>query len=143
MLPTKPVDVPPTRSGPSPRWAREIRRRVSRSTLDRARRGVATALVVPLAVACAADPVAGQGGQLANRAAGSGARTGLRGLCPSTVVVQSSWYPQVEHAAVYQLLGRGYRVDARRKVVTGPLVAHGGVDTGVRIEIRAGGPAIG
>ena len=30
-----------------------------------------------------------------------------------------------------------------KKLVTGPLMASGGVDTGVKIEIRSGGPAIG
>jgi hypothetical protein len=56
--------------------------------------------------------------------------------------VQSSWYPQVAHGAVYELLGKGYAINANRKRVSGPLVAAG-VDTGVRLEIRAGGPAIG
>jgi hypothetical protein len=63
-------------------------------------------------------------------------------VCPDPVVVQSSWFPQAEHGAVYQLLGKGYTVDARHKSVTGPLVASG-VDTGVRLQVRAGGPAIG
>jgi hypothetical protein len=31
----------------------------------------------------------------------------LRGVCPATVVVQSSWFPQSEHGALYQLLGKG------------------------------------
>ena len=51
-------------------------------------------------------------------------------------------FSQVEHFVAYQLLGAGYTVDAGRKRVTGPLVSHG-VDTGVDVEIRAGGPAIG
>jgi hypothetical protein len=75
--------------------------------------------------------------------AGDGDRLNLAGVCPAKVVVQTSWFPQVEHAAVYQLLGAGYTLDLRKKIATGPLVAHGGVDTGVDIEIRAGGPAIG
>jgi hypothetical protein len=59
------------------------------------------------------------------------------------VVVPTPCVPQAEHGALYELLGRGYRVDAARKRVTGPLVAHGGKPTGVRIELRAGGPAVG
>ena len=58
------------------------------------------------------------------------------------MVVQSSWFPQAEHAAVYQLLGAGYRVDAAHKRVVGPLTV-GGKSTGVRLEVRAGGPAVG
>jgi hypothetical protein len=58
------------------------------------------------------------------------------------VVVQAAWVPEAEHGALYNLVGQGYKVDAGRKRVTGPLVAQGR-DTGVKIEIRAGGPAIG
>jgi hypothetical protein len=84
----------------------------------------------------------GQGGQAPVRQqAASGDRLSLRGVCPDPVVVQSSWFPQAEHGAVYQLLGAGYRLDAEHKSVTGPLVSAG-VDTGVRIQIRAGGPAV-
>jgi len=58
-------------------------------------------------------------------------------------VVQTPWVPQAEHGALYQLLGPGFTIDAGRKRVTGPLVSHGGRSTGVRIELRAGGPAVG
>jgi hypothetical protein len=98
---------------------------------------LAVAVAAALAAGCSSGPAPGEGGQAVTRQDAS-----LRGLCPDTVVVQTSWYSQIEHFAAYQLLGRGYTVDAARKRVTGPLVAHG-VDTGVKIEIRAGGPAIG
>jgi hypothetical protein len=48
----------------------------------------------------------------------------------------------VEHFVAYQLLGAGYTIDAKQKRVTGPLISEGR-DTGVKIEIRVGGPAIG
>lgn len=92
--------------------------------------------------ACGSGTTGGPGGQAAAAQAASGAALNLRDVCPATVVVQSSWYPQSEHGAVYELLGKGYTIDASRKRVTGPLVASG-VDTGVKLEIRAGGPAIG
>ncbi|WP_028925500.1 nitrate ABC transporter substrate-binding protein [Pseudonocardia acaciae] len=63
-------------------------------------------------------------------------------VCPATVVVQQAWEPEADHAATYQLVGPGYSIDAARKRISGPLVA-GGKDTGVRIEIRPGGAAIG
>ena len=66
----------------------------------------------------------------------------LRGVCPDPVVVQTPWVPQAEHGALYQLLGPGYKIDAAKKLVSGPLVSEG-KNTGVRIELRAGGPAIG
>jgi hypothetical protein len=73
----------------------------------------------------------------------AGERMDLKGVCPDPVVVQTPWVPQAEHGALYQLLGPGYTVDSAHKRVTGPLVAHAGAPTGVRIELRAGGPAIG
>jgi hypothetical protein len=105
------------------------------------RRLAVFALSAALAAGCVSSgPEPGDGGQRP-LTAGSGS-TDLRSVCPSTVTVQTSWYSQVEHFAAYQLLGAGYTVDPARKRVTGPLVSAGR-DTGVKIEIRAGGPAIG
>lgn len=74
-------------------------------------------------------------------ASASGASS-LAGVCPQTVVIQSNWWPQAEDGSIYRLLGGELDVDAGRKRVTGALVAEG-VDTGVRLEIRSGGPANG
>jgi hypothetical protein len=63
--------------------------------------------------------------------------------CPSTIVLQTDWDPEAEHGGQYQLVGPNPTINASAKEVTGELVAHGGVDTGVQIQIRAGGPAIG
>src|SRR5690606_16048528 len=73
---------------------------------------------------------------------GQGGGDGLAAVCPDPVVVQSPWWPQSEHGVFYHLVGEGYTIDPDQLSVTGPLVA-GGVDTGVQIEIRAGGPAVG
>ncbi len=113
-----------------------------RSTGRPVLRGVALVLLVVLATGCSRSAATGTGGQTARTSAASGDALNLRGACPATVVVQSSWFPQAEHGAVYQLLGKGYKIDARHKSVTGPLVAFG-VDTGVKLQLRAGGPAIG
>lgn len=66
----------------------------------------------------------------------------LAGICPDPIVIQWGWWPEAEHGSTYQLLGEDYTIDADAKKVTGPLVA-GGEDTGVDIEIRAGGGAVG
>ncbi len=63
--------------------------------------------------------------------------------CPSTIVLQTDWNPESEHGGQYELLGPSPSINASAKSVTGELVAHGGVDTGVKLQIRAGGPAIG
>lgn len=77
----------------------------------------------------AADATAEPGGSLAD-------------VCPSPIVIQTDWNPQSEHGALYAMVGDDPEIDAEAKIVTGPLVA-GGEETGVDIEIRVGGPAIG
>jgi hypothetical protein len=62
--------------------------------------------------------------------------------CPETVSLQTDWNPEAEHGNLYQLIGPGYTVDTAKLRVSGDLMA-GGKTTGVKVEIRAGGPAIG
>jgi hypothetical protein len=62
--------------------------------------------------------------------------------CPDTVVMQQDWQPEAEHGAMYALVGPDKTVDANAKSVKGSLVAQG-VDTGVDIEVRPGGPNVG
>jgi hypothetical protein len=73
-------------------------------------------------------------------AAGAGA---LKDICPATVSIQTDWNPEAEHGFLYNLIGPDYTVDKAKVSVTGTLTASGGVDTGVKIEVRSGGPAIG
>jgi hypothetical protein len=97
------------------------------------------ALALALAVGACTSTAGGDTNQAPPAA---NAQLNLKGVCPDPVVVQTSWFPQAEHGAVYQLLGPGYRIDAAHKRVTGPLVVNG-KSTGVRLELRAGGPAVG
>ncbi|MFM7819773.1 MAG: ABC transporter substrate-binding protein [Actinomycetota bacterium] len=66
----------------------------------------------------------------------------LAGVCPDTVTFQTDWNPESEHGFLYNMVGEGYEVDAAGVRVTGPLVSKG-ADTGVKIQVRAGGPAVG
>lgn len=75
-------------------------------------------------------------------AAGTGDPLDLKGVCPDPIVVQKDWQPESEHGFLYNLVGSGYKVDTNKKLVTGPLVVQGR-DTGVDIQIRTGGPAVG
>ena len=87
----------------------------------------------------------GGGGDTGQQTAGVGSSDplDLRGACPSTIVVQTSWTPDIEtFGALYSLLGPNPQIDAGKKRVTAPLTAQG-KDTGVKLELRAGGPAIG
>ena len=65
----------------------------------------------------------------------------LADVCPSPIIVQTDWHGQAEHGPTYELLGQDY--EASNLTVRGTLVASGEVDTGVDIEIREGGAAIG
>jgi hypothetical protein len=102
------------------------------------------ALVVALLLlAACTSGGGGDTGQATGGTAGSSDPLDLRGACPSTIVVQTSWTPEVEsYGALYALLGPNPQVDAKKKRVTAPLTAQG-KDTGVKLELRAGGPAIG
>ena len=62
--------------------------------------------------------------------------------CPATVVIQTDWNPEAEHGFLYNLLGPSYEIDTDKVAVRGDLVSSG-KPTGVKIEIRSGGPAIG
>jgi len=56
--------------------------------------------------------------------------------------MQQDWQPESEHGAMYSLVGSDKTIDAAAKSVKGSLVAQG-VDTGVDIEVRPGGPNVG
>jgi hypothetical protein len=66
----------------------------------------------------------------------------LKDVCPATVVVQTDWFPESEYGVYFHLVGANPKVDTNKKLVNGPLVAQG-KDTGVRLEVRSGGPATG
>jgi len=113
---------------------------------------VASALIVPgvggatttppSSEPTATEPAATAGTETAGSAAAEGAAVDLAGACPETIVIQSDWFPESEYGAVYGLLGDDYEIDVENKIVSGSLWSHG-QPTGVDIEIRAGGPAIG
>jgi hypothetical protein len=107
--------------------------------------------IVMLAAALAATGCTGGGGTPSSPpASGAGSATpaagadrlDLRDVCPSTIVVQTDWFPETEYAVYYHLLGPDAKVDTKNDIVNAPLVAEG-KDTGVRLEVRSGGPATG
>ena len=62
-------------------------------------------------------------------------------VCPEVVAIQTDWFPEAEHGALYHMIGDDYSIDTDKKAIRGSLMV-GGQDTGVDIEVRAGGPAI-
>ena len=67
---------------------------------------------------------------------------GLADVCPSPLVVQTDWFPESEHGALYELIGEGYEIDKNNGIIVGPMVL-GGTDLGIDWEVRAGGPFLG
>lgn len=59
--------------------------------------------------------------------------TPLSAACGPKVTIQTDWFPEPEHGAVYQLAGVNGTLDTKRGRYTGSV-------QGVQIEIRAGGP---
>lgn len=97
------------------------------------------ALAATLLVACGSDsdeaaPVA--------EAASDGAIDLAAAGCPSTIVIQTDWNPESEHGHLYEMFGDDAVIDADKKSVSGTLLLDG-ESTGVNLEVRAGGPAIG
>ncbi len=63
-------------------------------------------------------------------------------VCPEHVVVQTDWWPELEHGGTYQLIGPNGTADAKNFSYSGPIADDykvGGVET---VEIRAGGDAV-
>jgi hypothetical protein len=73
---------------------------------------------------------------------GEMAAANLADVCPATMVIQTDWFPESEHGALYHLVGDDFAIDAGAKRVSGSMQLNG-EDLGIDIEIRAGGPAIG
>jgi hypothetical protein len=151
--PSQRPGIPPRRTHPTPDPTTAPAAAAARTAAGRPaagrhlaarRRAVpAVALAAACAVAlagCSQDVTDKVEGQSAQRPAG--AAEALKGHCPDTVVVQTNWWPQAEYGGLYRLLGKDAVADKAKKSVSGPLVAAG-VDTGVKIEIRSGGPSNG
>ena len=63
--------------------------------------------------------------------------------CPDPIIIQTDWFPEAEYGATYELFGDGaYLIDNENRSVSGTL-HDGEADTGIGLEVRTGGPAIG
>ena len=103
---------------------------------------VATSLAAALVLTACGGGETVPAAEPAGPAAPAGGPLDLTGVCPATVVMQQDWQPEAEHGGMYSLVGADRTIDADAKLVRGSLVAQG-VDTGVDIEVRPGGPNVG
>jgi hypothetical protein len=98
----------------------------------------ALALAAAFALSACGSSGSGSGAGASAPAATKKAGVSLAGVCPNPIVIQTDWFPEPEHGAVYQLIGPGGTIDKDKGSYSGPLL-----DTGVNLEIRAGGPFLG
>src|SRR5437773_213762 len=103
-------------------------------TMHRRRRFVA-ATAAATGVAVLTVLATGLGQAAPKKGAVPGA-TPLRKACGSKIVIQTDWFPEPEHGALYQLAGTRGSFDKQHGRYTGQV-------QGVKIEIRAGGPFTG
>ncbi len=96
-----------------------------------------------LATACSSSTSSTNSSSSSSTAqAASSSAINLAGVCPNPIIVQTDWYPESDDFIPYELAGPNGTVDTSNKSYTAPLLANGKA-TGVDIQVRAGGPAIG
>jgi hypothetical protein len=101
------------------------------------------AVAVTAALALAASLAGCAGTTTAGTSASAASATvDLSKVCPATVVIQTDWNPESEHGHLYEMLGKDAVIDSDKKSVSGTLELKG-KSTGIKVEVRAGGPAIG
>jgi hypothetical protein len=100
---------------------------------------IAIGMVFAAGIALSACSSSSSGGTGSSGAIGA---VDLSKDCPATVVIQTDWNPESEHGHLYELLGKNPTINADKKSVSGDLV-YKGKSTGVKVEVRSGGPAIG
>jgi hypothetical protein len=96
------------------------------------------AVVLGALAACVLLAGVGIGTAAVDRTGNAKAVASLRSACGSKIVVQTDWFPEPEHAASYQLAGTHGTFDKTKGRYTGEIG-----NTGVQLEIRAGGPFTG
>lgn len=116
------------------------------------REGIVLAVLSLVVVACgrsgsnstAASSNSSSTAASSSSAFSSGTAVSLKGSCPDKIVLQTDWFPESDHGYSYQLIGPNGTTSKDKGTYTGPLLdPTTGKTTGVDLEIRAGGPAIG
>ena len=78
------------------------------------------ALVVTMVLLAAC----GGGTTAATTTTAAPARSALRSACGERVVVQTDWFPEPEHGALYQLAGPGGKLDKEKGIRVRPEHVH-------------------
>lgn len=110
------------------------------------RRRPAAALAIGLAGAALLAACSSSGGgsdasptstsPVADGSTASATGSSLAGVCPSTIKIQTSWYPEAEKGAIYQIVGPDGTIDTNNG-------SYSGTVDGVTVSVLAGGPYLG
>lgn len=98
-----------------------------------------SAIIALVLVACGSSDSVSSDTSLTETTQATISDVSLADVCPPKVVVQTDWFPESEHGGVFELMGADHSASKDTGAVVGALTVHG-VDTGVDLEIRAGGP---
>jgi hypothetical protein len=87
-------------------------------------------LATVISVMAATAVACGSSGPAITTSATSGP---LSGICPNPLIIQTSWYPELEKSAVYALIGTHGKVDTTHGIYYGNV-------GGITVEVASGGP---
>ena len=110
--------------------------------VQRSRLGIVVMMAAVVALSGCSSGSKSTGNQASQAPAATSERLNLKDVCPAKIVIQTDWNPESEYGVLYSLIGPNPTITSKKLLVSGPLVAEG-QNTGVQIEVRSGGPAIG
>lgn len=101
---------------------------------------LAAALISATACSSSGGSTPGVSRQPTTQAPTTGAPTAttasLKGACPDPLIIQSNWFPEIDHYADYALIGPNGTMDAEKGTYTGQVA-------GITVQVRVGGPFVG
>jgi hypothetical protein len=118
--------------------------RLAHGVRARPRFGRTGALAGAVALAALATTTTTAPAGASARSAAATSSTSLVGICPNPVKIATDWTPEAEQGAYYDLAASGGTIDKSAKTYTAALIdPFNGQPTGVKVELLAGGPALG
>jgi hypothetical protein len=119
-----------------------------RAHFTRSALAVSLAALAVVAAACGSDnssssstSAAAGGATTTSRGGGGGTATDLSKVCPNPLVVQTDWYPETDHWELYAAVDPATADIKGDRTVADLIDPRSGGKTGIKLEIRNGGPA--
>src|SRR6516165_6749162 len=116
-----------------------------RAHRSRSALAVSLAAIAVVVAACGSDNSSSSSATTAAGAAttasGGGAAVDLSKTCPNPLVVQTDWYPEVDHWELYAAVDPASADIKGDRTVADMIDPRSGKKVGIKLEIRNGGPA--